>query len=68
LIKWHTELKAHAPPGITIAIAANKEDLLEQEEVDIAEVRAFATSQDAVFKYTSAKENSGISSLFSEIA
>ena len=49
-------------------MVGNKEDLIEDEEVDIDEVRGWAGSINAVFKKTSAKTAAGIQALFREIA
>ena len=57
---WYGQLKEQAPKKLIIAIAANKSDLYEQEEVDEEKVRAFAKEIDAIFKLTSAKNASGI--------
>jgi len=66
--KWYQEVSEHGPQDILVGIAGNKEDLVDQEEVDITEARAFAASVGAVFKKTSAKSNYGIEQLFKEIA
>jgi hypothetical protein len=43
-----------------VAIAANKSDLYESEDVEEEKVRAFAKEIDAIYKLTSAKNSSGI--------
>ncbi len=45
---------------LVVAIAANKSDLYEQEEVEEEKVRNYAKEIDAIFKLTSAKGSSGI--------
>ena len=65
---WINELKTNADPKIVIAIAGNKADLLDKEEVDLATGMKLSKSLDAVFKQTSAKENIGIEDLFLELA
>lgn len=51
-----------------LAVVGNKEDLIDEEEVDIDEVRSWATSMNAIFKKTSAKTARGVEDLFREIA
>jgi hypothetical protein len=46
--------------SLVVAIAANKSDLYESEDVEEEKVRAFAKEIDAVYKLTSAKNASGI--------
>jgi small GTP-binding protein len=65
---WIGELKAKAPEGIKIAIAANKSDLVEKEEVNFMEAKKFAADNHAIFKSTSAKDGSGINEIFAELA
>lgn len=64
---WSIQLKENAPKNIIIAVAANKSDLYEQEKVDEGAGRDFASSIDAIFKPTSAKNTNGIENLFYEI-
>jgi Ras-related protein Rab-5C len=64
---WANEIKANVPTQVTLAIAANKSDLLEKEEVDIAVGKKFAEESGALFKQTSAKANTGIAELFNDI-
>jgi putative ribosome biogenesis GTPase RsgA len=45
---------------LVIAIAANKSDLYDQEQVDEQKAKAFAKEIGAIFKSTSAKNASGI--------
>ena len=65
---WIDELKQKIEAPIIIAIAGNKADLLEQEEVDLGTSQNYAESISALFKQTSAKENIGIDELFMLIA
>mmetsp|Transcript_391 Transcript_391/g.419 ORF Transcript_391/g.419 Transcript_391/m.419 type:complete len:82 (-) Transcript_391:54-299(-) len=51
-----------------IAVAGNKEDLVENEEVDMNEAKDFAESIDALYRKTSAKTRYGIDQIFREIA
>ena len=48
------------------AVAGNKCDLFNEEEVDEEEAKKFAKSIGAIFKLTSCKESIGIDELFSE--
>lgn len=52
---------------LVLAIAANKADLYEHEEVDEGLGRKFAEDIGAIFMYTSAKNSSGIDELFKKI-
>ena len=52
---------------LVIAIAANKSDMYEHEEVDESEGRNFAKEIGAIFRYTSAKNSSNIDDLFKAI-
>lgn len=65
---WMSELKAKAPEGIKIAIAANKSDLVEQEAVHFNDAKKFADEHQAILKMTSAKDGTGIRDLFVAIA
>lgn len=58
----------HGPKNLIIAIAGNKEDLVEKEQVDMIEAKNFAESIGAIYKKTSAKTRYGIEQLFREIA
>ena len=50
-----------------IALVANKVDLYENQQVDTKEGRAFADEINAIFQSTSAKNDSGINTLFENI-
>ena len=63
---WSEQLKEYGEENIILAIAGNKSDLFEQQEVSEKEVKKFAESIGAVFKLTSCKENIGINELFYE--
>ena len=64
---WINELKENAPPNIRIFIVANKSDLVESEAVSLNEGKELAERCEGVFKTTSAKENIGITDLFTSI-
>ena len=65
---WAKQTKENSPENIILVIAANKSDLIEQEQVDEGEARNFAKELNAIFISTSAKSSEGINSLFEEIA
>ena len=64
---WYGELRDNAPKDIIIAIAANKSDLYEYEEISNEEVEEFANNINAIYKQTSAKKGTGIKELFDNI-
>ena len=65
---WFEQIKESAPQNILLAIAANKCDLIKEEEVDEEVARNYANEIGAIFCVTSAKISSGISDLFLQIA
>ena len=64
---WAGEIKEHSPKKIVIALAANKSDLYEEEQVGEEEGRNFANTIGAIFASTSAKNQQGIEDLFNSI-
>jgi len=64
---WYKELKENAPQNIIMALAANKSDLYEYEEVTNDELVEYAKSINALYKQTSALKGSGINELFNMI-
>ena len=50
-----------------MAIAANKSDLYDKEQVDEKEAKEYANSIGAIFKSTSALSNTGIDILFNHL-
>ena len=64
---WYKEVKENSPDDVIIAIAANKSDLYEKEEVSQDEVEEFAESINAIYKQTSALNGSGIKEIFESI-
>ncbi|EAS00697.1 small guanosine triphosphatase family Ras family protein (macronuclear) [Tetrahymena thermophila SB210] len=68
LKKWVQELREHGPANITIAVVGNKVDLIDREDVKYDEAKQYANELNAIFQYTSAKENQNIESLFIQIA
>ena len=61
---WIKQIKESAPENIILAIAANKADLLDKEEVNEKEARKFAEDNNALFFETSAKSGLGLNELF----
>ena len=65
---WYPEVQENGLKDVIYAVAANKSDLYEQQKVKDEEGQEFAKSIDAIFESTSAKNDSGIQSLFENIA
>ena len=63
---WSQQLKDSGVQNIVLAIAGNKCDIFNEEEVSENEAREYAESIGAVFQLTSCKENIGIDELFKE--
>ena len=63
---WSQQLKDSGVQNIVLAIAGNKCDIFNEEEVSENEAREDAESIGAVFQLTSCKENIGIDELFKE--
>ena len=63
---WYDQLKESGEENMIFAVAGNKCDLFNEEEVDEEEAKKFAKSIGAIFKLTSCKESIGIDELFSE--
>ena len=64
---WYKETINNTDGKPLLALAANKVDLYETQEVDTKEGRAFADEINAIFQSTSAKNDSGINTLFENI-
>ena len=64
---WANQVRENAPKKIVLAVAANKSDLIDTEQVDEKTGRAFAKEIGAIFKSTSAKNQKGIEELFKDI-
>ena len=64
---WYTEVRDNSPKDVIIAIAANKNDLYEYEEVTDEEAKKFAKSINAIYHQTSASKDTGINELFESI-
>ena len=63
---WSQQFKDSGVQNIVLAIAGNKCDIFNEEEVSENEAREYAESIGAVFQLTSCKENIGIDELFKE--
>jgi small GTP-binding protein len=63
---WAHQIREQAPKKIVVAVAANKCDLYEEEKVDEEKGRAFAKEIGALFRLTSAKNQTGIEDLFKD--
>ena len=61
---WIKQIKESASENIILAIAANKSDLLDREQVNEDEARNFAKENNALFYETSAKNSIGVNELF----
>jgi small GTP-binding protein len=67
LVKWHSMVLEIGGKKVVFALAGNKEDLVQNEEVSWDEAREFANRIGASFNKTSAMQNSGINEMFEEI-
>jgi Ras-related protein Rab-5C len=64
---WYNEVKDNSPENVILALAANKCDLYEYEEITNQELNDYAKNINAIYKQTSALQNSGINDLFDAI-
>ena len=64
---WHGVVKANGDSDAIIAIVANKNDLYDHAQVQNEEGEEFARSIGAIFQSTSAKSDSGITTLFDNV-
>ena len=65
---WASQIKENSPSNIILALCGNKSDIIEEEKVDEEEARNYAKEINALFYPTSAKNDSGITDLFLQIA
>lgn len=65
---WFNEVKYNSNPKIVIALAGNKSDLYEYEDIKLKKAQKFADENDLIFKSTSSLNGNGISDLFKNIA
>lgn len=61
---WMEELKANAPANIVLCVVGNKIDLCDEQEVEYANVKEYATKVGAILKLVSAKEGKNIEVIF----
>ncbi|XP_031501264.1 ras-related protein RABF2b-like isoform X3 [Nymphaea colorata] len=66
--KWVQELQVQGNPGMVVALAGNKADLLEQRRVNTEEGQAYAQENGLFFIETSAKTATNVNEIFYEIA
>lgn len=64
---WERQVKDICSPDVIIALAANKGDLFEDEQVNEEKAKEYAEEINAIFKSTSAFTEKGIELLFIEI-
>ena len=64
---WYNTVSDNASGKIIYGIAGNKIDLYEEEKVDQNKVKEYCDSIDALFKATSAKQNTCIDDIFKEL-
>ena len=64
---WVGQIKDFGIQNPILALAANKSDLYDKEQVDEKEAKEYADSIGAVFKSTSALSNTGIDILFNHL-
>ena len=64
---WYGQIKDYGIQNPILAIAANKSDLYDKEQVDENEAKAYANEIGAIFKSTSALSNTGIDTLFNHL-
>jgi len=65
---WYEKVKENSSSDVIFAIAGNKCDLYEKEEVEKTEGEKFAKEIGAIFHETSALNSNGINELFTDIA
>ena len=65
---WIPQIRRHCGEKIIVAIAANKSDLFEEQEVSDEEGKQLAEATKGIFMQTSCKTGSGIKELFLALA
>ena len=65
---WFKEIQSNASDNVILALAGNKSDMYEFEEVSDEEAKAYAKEINAIFQKTSAKMETGVNELFKMIA
>ena len=64
---WYESILNNGLEGVIFGIAGNKNDLYMNEKVDKKEVREFSNEINAIFRFTSAIQNTCIDELFKEL-
>ena len=64
---WYNTVSDNASGKIIYGVAGNKIDLYEEEKVDQNKVKEYCDSIDALFKATSARQNTCIDDIFKEL-
>ena len=64
---WYEAVLANGLEGVIFGVAGNKNDLYEKEKVNKEEVKDFSNEIEAIFRFTSAKQNICIDELFREL-
>lgn len=67
LQNWNAQVLKNAPNEVIRVVVGNKIDLITEEKVTTEEVGNFAKNEGALFMLTSAKEATGIQSLFEKV-
>ena len=65
---WIPQIRSHCGEKIIVAVAANKSDLFEEQEVSDEEGKQLAEATKGIFMQTSCKTGSGIKELFLALA
>lgn len=65
--KWVEQLQANGPKDIVLAVVGNKIDRCDEEEVDYAHIKEYATGLGAILKLVSAKQGKNIDDLFNTV-
>mmetsp|Transcript_11189 Transcript_11189/g.11224 ORF Transcript_11189/g.11224 Transcript_11189/m.11224 type:complete len:129 (-) Transcript_11189:65-451(-) len=65
---WHKELVEQGPKNLIVAIAGNKEDLVEMEDIQPSEVKELAKSIGAIYRKVSAKTSYGVEQMFKDLS
>ena len=64
---WYDEIKNNSAGNPVYAVVGNKNDLYQNQQVDINEAKDFAKKLGAIFQLTSAKNGEGIAAIFDNI-
>lgn len=66
--RWLNEMKDHASPDIAIMLVGNKNDLFQARSITVEEGEKAAKRHNLLFAETSAKNDSGITEAFLQLA